>query len=72
MVYRMIFHPKIGQKVKCHYRKDSPASCEGLRGEVVCVGKGPGPRNVLIRVDLWGDGKTFFYEVIPRGNLVAI
>lgn len=37
----MIFHPKIGQKVKCHYAKNSPATCEGLRGEVVCVGKGP-------------------------------
>ena len=59
----MIFHPKIGQKVTCNY-KDKSMPYQEMRGEVVCVGKGPGPINVLVKSD---QGCV----VIPRGNIVV-
>lgn len=69
----MIWHPKKGQSVKVHYRKSlqSAMPCQGIRGEVVEVAPGPGPINVLIKVELWAGTGQYFYEVIPRGNLVA-
>ena len=68
----MIFHPKLGQKVRCNY-KDKRMPCQGIRGEVVTVSKGPGPRNVLIKWRLYADNQDLVeYDVIPRGNLVAI
>jgi hypothetical protein len=69
---KMIFNPKINQKVRVHYRKSlqSFVPCEGLTGTVVAVSKGPGPRNVAIKVMLWpGDNDEYFVEIVPRGNL---
>lgn len=63
----MIFHPKIGQKVRCHYARPMPT--EGLKGTVAAVAKGPGPRNVCIRIDD-PDYNLVFFEIIPRGNLI--
>ena len=67
----MIFQPKIGQDVKINY-KDKAMPCQGLIGNVAEVSKGPGPRNVKVRVRLWPNKDEYFYEIIPRGNIVAI
>ena len=63
----MIFHPRIGQRVRLHYAKRSASIMphHGKVGVVRLVGSGPGPRNVGVEVD----GRTV---VVPRGNLVAV
>ena len=63
----MIFHPRIGQRVRLHYAKHAASIMphHGKVGVVRLVGSGPGPRNVGVEVD----GRTV---VVPRGNLVAV
>lgn len=70
----MIFQPIKGQRVSIHYRKSAMRKmpCEGMKGVVETVSKGPGPRNVLVKFELWPDSGDHFFEVIARGNLVAI
>jgi hypothetical protein len=63
----MILHPKIGQMMICNYTDRMP--CQGIVGEVVCVGVGPGPINVEIKVELWPGSGEYFYDVIPIENL---
>ena len=62
----MIFHPRIGQRVRVHYAKRAAAVMphHGKRGVVRVAAAGPGPRNVGVEID----GRVV---VIPRGNLVA-
>ena len=62
----MIFHPRIGQRVRVHYAKRAAAVMphHGKRGVVRIVTTGPGPRNVGVEIG----GRVV---VIPRGNLVA-
>lgn len=65
----MIFHPKIGQRVRVHYAQRA-ARYMPLHGKVgvvriVTQGRAPGPRNVGVEID----GQIV---VIPRGNLVAM
>jgi hypothetical protein len=67
----MIFHPRKGQTVRVNYRNKT-MTCQGIIGEVVSASNGPGPRNVKIKVQLWPGKDEYFYEIIPRGNLVAI
>jgi hypothetical protein len=55
-----------GRTCIIHYAKDNRAPDERWRdavGRVMCVGRGPGPRNVLV--------KTYLYwtVVVPRGNV---
>lgn len=63
----MIWRPRVGQRVRLHYRRGAAPlmPCHGLAGRVVCAGRGPGPRNALVRLD---NGSR---AVVPRGNLVA-
>ena len=63
----MIFHPRIGQRVRLHYIKRAAPIMphHGKVGVVQVVGSGPGPRNVGVEVD----GRTV---VVPRGNLIAV
>jgi len=62
----VIFHPRIGQRVRVHYAKRAAAVMpyHGRRCVVRIVTAGPGPRNVGVEID----GRVV---VIPRGNLVA-
>ena len=62
----MIFHPRIGQRVRVHYAKRAAAVMphHGRIGVVRIVTNGPGPRNVGVEID----GRIV---VIPRGNLMA-
>jgi len=62
----VIFHPRIGQRVRVHYAKRAAAVMphHGKRGIVRIVTAGPGPRNVGVEID----GRVV---VVPRGNLVA-
>ena len=63
----MIFHPRVGQRVRVHYAKHV-ATMKPYHGEVGVVrvaSGGPGPRNVGVEIDAR-------LVVIPRGNLVAI
>ena len=64
---RVIFHPRIGQRVRVHYAKAAAAAMpyHGKTGVVRIVTNGPGPRNVSVAID----GHVV---VIPRGNLVAV
>ncbi len=64
----MIFHPKIGQNIQINYKDKSMAN-QGLRGYVVAVAKGPGPRNVLVRLPY--ALRLDRYDVVPRGNINA-
>ena len=64
----MIFHPKIGQKAVLNY-KDKSMPNQAKECEIVAVGKGPGPRNVMVKI-VWEI--FYWYEVVPRGNLNAI
>ena len=62
----MIFHPRIGQRVRIHHAK-RPASItphHGKAGVVRTVSGGPGPRNVGVEID----GNMV---VVPRGNLIV-
>lgn len=61
----MVRQPKPGLLVRVRYAK---ARCHlfpqhGRDGVVIASGRGPGPRNVLVRVDGW-------LVVVPAGNLV--
>ena len=62
----MIFHPRIGQRVRVHYAKRAASIMphHGKTGAVRIVTDGPGPRNVGVEID----GRLV---VVPRGNLVA-
>ena len=70
----MIWNPKLGQPVQLHYAEAKRAACcdenkvtyHGRVGIVVCVGRGPGPRNVEVLFP--AGGRT----VAPRGNLMAL
>jgi len=63
----MIFHPRIGQRVRLHYARGAAAVMpgHGKLGVVRTVPRGPGPRNVGVEVE----GRLV---VVPRGNLVAM
>ena len=63
----MIFHPRIGQRVRVHYAKAAATVMphHGKVGIVRVVSRGPGPRNVGVEID----GRLV---VIPRGNLAAL
>lgn len=63
----MIFHPRIGQRVRLHYaRRVAPVMPHhGKVGVVRVVSTGAGPRNVGVEIN----GRTV---VVPRGNLVAV
>ena len=63
----MIFHPRIGQRVRVHYAKGIiPAMpYHGRTGTVRVVPRGPGPRNVGVEIERR-------LVVIPRGNLVVV
>jgi len=63
----MIFHPRIGQRVRVHYarRVGAVMPYHGMHGLVRVVAAGPGPRNVGVEID----GRLV---VVPRGNLVAV
>ena len=63
----MIFHPRVGQRVRVHYAKAFATSMphHGKSGVVRIVAKGPGPRNVGVEID-------GHLVVVPRGNLVAV
>ena len=67
----MIWQPKIGQRVRVHYRMSAQKSMvhQGMYGKVMAVSKGPGPRNVMV---FFGHFVMRPREIIPRGNLVAI
>ncbi len=69
----MIFNPKKDQLVKIHYRKplSQTMPCQGVIGKVVFAAKGPGPRNVCVKVDDPGSGLVW-RECVPRGNLMMI
>jgi len=71
---KMIFHPQIGMKARCHYRDGHPAyACQGIQGVIDAVSTGPGPRNVRLKVPLFADDSDLhYYEIVPRGNLVRI
>lgn len=60
----MIWHPKPGLRVQLCYRKSLRGHApHGSTGAVVTVGRGPGPVNVLVRLD---DERLV---IVPRGNL---
>ena len=63
----MIWQPKIGQWVKINY-KDKFMPYQGRVCEVVAVGNGRGPKNVLVKIM----GIGWIHEIIPRGNLNEI
>ena len=62
----MIWQPKKYQVARIHYRKSARhLPYHGRHCMVLCAAKGPGPRNVLVRLT----GESIV--VVPRGNLVA-
>ena len=63
----MIWHPRIGQRVRIHYAKRAAASMphHGKVGIVRVVSRGPGPRNVGVEIK----GQTV---AVPRGNLIVV
>lgn len=63
----MIVHPRMGQRVRIHYRKSIAAlmPLHGRTGRVVVRSKGPGPRNHGIELD--GSGGMVS---VPCGNLM--
>ena len=67
----MIFQPKIGQEAVINY-KDKSMPFQGVECEILGISKGPGPRNVLVIITYAHDFYGWQYEVIPKGNLVAI
>lgn len=63
----MIWRPKRGQRVRLHYAKRTRSNIVTLHGKcgvVEVTGIGPGPINVLVRLDSGGG------VVVSRGNLV--
>lgn len=70
----MIWSPKIGQKVKVHYRRSAQQYMKyhGFYGRVLVVGSGAGPKNALVIVEFANNKRKTFEVVVPRGNLVAI
>ena len=60
----MIKNPKVGSFVIVHYneriRDEMPY--HGMGGKVLVIGKGPGPRNVLLSI-------SAKKVVVPRGNI---
>jgi hypothetical protein len=63
----MIFHPRVGQRVRIHYaRAKAPLMPHhGRTGVVRLAPRGRGPRNV--GVDVGGR-----IVAVPRGNLIAL
>lgn len=59
----MLFKRSPGTRCEVRYRKGSRLPLQHRAGEVVAAGRGPGPRNVLVRLD---DGTRV---VVPVGNL---
>jgi len=77
----MIWQPKLGQRVKVHYRKSAKDQMplHNKNVDVVAVSKGPGPRNVLVRLYIKTNPSFSPFTslrairvIVPRGNLVAI
>ena len=68
----MIWQPKTGQLVKINY-KDKSMPLQGKDCQVEAVGRGPGPKNVLVII--FNRAPHFEYgwrfEVVPRGNLIT-
>lgn len=64
----MLANPRVGRRVRIHYRKDVAARMplHGRTGAVVVAARGPGPRNHGIELD--GGGVVS----VPCGNLMAI
>lgn len=62
----MIRRPRPGDRVRIRYRRATAHLWphHGKSGTVVLSGLGPGPINVLVKLD---DGN---YTCLPRGNLV--
>lgn len=62
----MIVHPRVGQRVRVHYRKAIAAMMplHGRTGRVAIKATGPGPRNHGVELD--GGGMV----VVPCGNLM--
>jgi len=60
----MIKYPKVGSFVIVHYNKKIAVNMpfHGLGGKILLIGKGPGPRNVLLSI-------SAKKVVVPRGNL---
>ena len=52
--FPMIFQPKPGQRVRLHYRKSLSylIPYNDQAGTILKTCRGPGPRNVLVRMDL--------------------
>ena len=63
----MIANPKPGRRVILAYRPSlrGPTGLHGAVGRVAVAGRGPGPRNHLIRL---ADGRLV---VVPCGHLMA-
>jgi hypothetical protein len=65
----MIYGPKINDLVRVHYKasvaKVSPH--ESKTGRIVRIGRGPGPKNVAVRMN-----ETSELAVFPMGNLTRI
>lgn len=64
----MLANPKVGRRVRIHYRKAIAAAMplHGKAGAVVVACRGPGPRNHGVELD--GGGVVS----VPCGNLMAI
>jgi ribosomal protein L21E len=63
----VIWKPSVGQQVRLHYRPSLARIMpfHGQTGTVQAESRGPGPRNVLVRLE--SD-----LVVVPRGNLCAV
>ena len=67
----MIFHPQPGQLVTVRYRASvrQKMPCDGRRGRIVRVGRGPGPINCEVE---FLEGMNYGpdrFVIVPRGNL---
>jgi len=63
----MIWQPQVDQIVRINY-KDKSMPYQGRYCTVVAAGRGPGPRNVLVRSSA-PQRRGYDYFVVPRGNL---
>jgi hypothetical protein len=61
----MIFAPRFGESVRIHYNKRVAKSSRWHTaiGRIEIIGKGPGPRNLGVRIGA-------HLVVVPRGNVV--